>query len=288
MPAITAPSGDAWASVLPTSSPTLSASDIQTQEQEAGTQSYGAGTNQGLGSTYISQLPTYAEGFANGTLDPNQMGNDPAFQWFQKNGLLDAAGGLSGNAQLQGLYNMGGVIGDVGPLDKTGHATPGTNPALEIAPNNALGQSTLGGLDVKEIQTPQQNPSMFGTDPITGDPLVSPYNLEHIQDSMDKYGIPIMEGLAGAAFGGLMPPGAMQLLGAGESAINGNPLGVAEGVGLNAIGSVLPSDLTSGLGDATKYIPQGLRLAQAVASKNPVATGMDIFNIGRNFLPQGS
>lgn len=240
-------------------SPTISSSDMTAMENEAGTQSYGAGTNQGLGSTYLSQLPGYLQMAQTGQLPSGGLANDPAATWLLNNGYLQgdlASNNITGGYKAEGVDSSGKYNSSDPYNIGAGYGSAQGNQNITMAGPNALGYSTLGSGDVKEIQTPKQAPQDFGTSAY-GTPTVNANDLASNQDIWSKYIVPGMQLAASAAFGGGLSAitGGASALGmgvynAGSGIVQGlagggSPTQIAEGVGAGLAGNALGGAINS-------------------------------------------
>lgn len=269
------------ASVAPAGVPNVSASDMTQMENETGTQSYGAGTNQGLGSSYLSLLPGYLQMSQAGQLPSGGLANDPAAQWLMNNGYLQ--GDLASN-NITGGYKAEGVssTGQYNPTDPmnigAGYGSDQGNQNMVLSGPNPFGYSTIGSQDVHELTSPTQNPSAFGTSAY-GTPTVDKGNLASNQDWISKYLVPGMQLAASAAFGGglsAITSGAsslgMGVYNMGSGIVQGlaggaSPAQVAENVGAGLAGNALAGAAgANGIPSSmTQFVSPAVRAALAAA-----------------------
>jgi len=230
--------------------PTITPQIMQQLEQVFGTSSYGTGANQGLGASYTSMIPAYLQMAAQGSL-PANLQNDPVANWLIQNGYLQgdlASGNITGGYKSEGVSTSASGKAVYNPQDPnnvgSGYGSDQGNQNLLLAPNNPFGYSTIGSQDVHELASPTQAPQMFGTGAF-GDTTVNKADLAQNQDFMSKYGIPIMEMIAGAGFGGgLAELGAFGDFSAFQSLFNvaGNAVTSQNGSNINPV-SILPAVL---------------------------------------------
>ncbi len=197
----------------PTNIPTLSSSDMQSIAQAMGVDPRQLGAGQGQGSSYLSLIPSLIQGqYSNANI--GAAANSAPVQWLIQNGYITSGGDAGG---FQPGWRSSGITGQsvqpgqttIAQLTKTGAYDPsqdigtGWQDAQGMVPlvgANPFGVApTIGALDRSNIASPTQDPGQFGTS-IWG-PTENPGNMVQNQDWMSRYGIPIMELLAGSAFG---------------------------------------------------------------------------------------
>ena len=252
-----------------TQTPNLSAADVlQSDPSAAG----GNLANQGQGSSYLSMLPAilqsvYSSGNSGVSSD---MANSAPYKWLVANNYLtdDGNGGNVGMGWKAAGVGQGGTYDPTVATNIGQGFGSGNSNQLQMVGNNPYGVSTLGSLDVHELQSPTQNPSMYGSTALG--PTVSRANLASNQDAWSKYIVPLMQAGASIGFGGLGGMGQLTGLQSGIFNTLGN---MATGTtntagGLAGIGgSVLGASLTNGLGlgNISPYINaamQGYKISQ--------------------------
>ena len=277
--------------------PTLSAQDVlQADPSAAG----GNLANQGQGSSYLSMLPAFLQyASQNGGGVSSDMAASAPYQWLLANNYI--AGDTGGTSVGLG-WKAAGVTGAPIAAGQTGTSAgynpntatnigsgfqvnggAGGNTMLQMTGNNPYGVSTLGSLDVKELQNPAQSPSSFGSNALG--PTVNKNNLQSNQDAWSKYIVPLMQAGASAGFGGLGGFGQLTALQSGLLSGAGNAITGGSGSPLATLGSVAGSALGAGLmnGSGLSAVSPYLNAAMSAykISQNPNNPGSYLSTLGQ-------
>lgn len=272
------------ASAAPPATPTLTAADIEAADPSVGANpSQAELTSLGLGSSDLSMLPVFMQYAAqNGGGVNSTMAASAPYQWLAQNGWLQGDSGgdsVTGGYKAEGVQ-PGGTYNAQDPYNLgAGYGSDQGNQTMVLSGPNPYGYSTIGAQDVKEIQSPTQDPSAFGTSAY-GTPTVDKNDLESNQDIWSKFIVPGMQLAAGLAFSGGLGDitGGASTLGTGvynaaSGAVQGlaggsSPTQIAEGVGAGLAGSYLGSQAGSlGLpSSVTQFFNPAVQTALQLAS----------------------